>query len=460
MNIQVFADDLTGANATAIRLAYAGFHAVVHLTEPLKLLPKEFDSNGHNSSSTNALSVLGVSSVSSVSKHLDEAHVFNTGSRNMSCTDAVHVLQKYLEPIHMTKDMVSLRIDSTLRGPIAASIDFLLATWPDKIAFVVPAYPSSGRTTKDGIHYVGGIPVHETPAGNDRFSPVRSSDLRVLIGRCSVHSSGCLDLQTVRCGEKAMLDRLFELVESGVRIVLCDAETDEDINSLAHAAASLRRCRTELDILPVDPGPFTSILAELERNAANGVHGNPAVFGVSASIMHNARVQMDYLERDRNVCVFRYTGQAPAEVVQTLRSMTISRPSARALFLRTDMWDLTEPEALLVVKKLPLIVQAVVRAFPSVFGLYFSGGESAQAILAGAGVTSLAMVEELAPLTTLSRPLDGGFVGKWIVTKGGAIGDEAAVSRAISKLHEKIVLCGSSIPNMPEQTAGVKENMI
>ncbi len=54
------------------------------------------------------------------------------------------------------------KTDSTLRGNIGAELSaFLHACGGDMLAFV-PAFPKSRRTTKNGIHYVDGVMLHET----------------------------------------------------------------------------------------------------------------------------------------------------------------------------------------------------------------------------------------------------------------------------------------------------------
>lgn len=366
-------------------------------------------------------------------------HVFNMGTRNASDESA----RALFGDVRGDHPVLAFRIDSTLRGPIGASLGALLTARPDDVAFVVPAYPDSGRTTQDGIHYVHGTPVHETPAGNDPFAPVHASDLRVCVGDRSRFPFLHLPLQSIRGDNQQVTADLRTAIAGGIRVILCDAETNADIDRLAGIAVELAGVGHR--VLPVDPGPFSVAFAT--RLLARPSHPVPTVLAISASVMHNARAQMDYLEHALGLCMVHYSGQTAADVIaqmQTLaarpRGTTTSLPisPATTLLLRTDTWQLGMAEATSVVHRLPDIVHAVIEAFPSLRGFYFSGGEAAATILRGVGVTTLAMEMEVAPLTTMSRPLDGMLRGAYVVTKGGAIGDHRAVVDALVRLHEAV----------------------
>ncbi|MEY4939326.1 MAG: hypothetical protein RIQ93_1061 [Verrucomicrobiota bacterium] len=75
------------------------------------------------------------------------------------------------------------KIDSTLRGPVAAELAALAAAMPNTRILFLPANPNAGRTVRDGILLVNGRPVAETEFGRDPLSPVRESSVaRLLAG--------------------------------------------------------------------------------------------------------------------------------------------------------------------------------------------------------------------------------------------------------------------------------------
>ena len=77
--------------------------------------------------------------------------------------------------------LVYKKIDSTLRGPVAAELAAVLDALPETRLLFAPANPAVGRTVRDGVLLVHGRPVHETDFGRDPICPVRESRLRALL---------------------------------------------------------------------------------------------------------------------------------------------------------------------------------------------------------------------------------------------------------------------------------------
>ena len=78
--------------------------------------------------------------------------------------------------------LVYKKIDSTLRGPVAAELGALADALPKARILFAPANPRVGRTVRDGVLLVRGTPVAETEFARDPMSPVRESAIRRLLG--------------------------------------------------------------------------------------------------------------------------------------------------------------------------------------------------------------------------------------------------------------------------------------
>ena len=78
-------------------------------------------------------------------------------------------------------NLVYKKIDSTLRGPVAAELGAVLAALPGTRLLFAPANPAVGRTVSGGVLLVRDRPVHETEFGRDPVSPVRESRLKALL---------------------------------------------------------------------------------------------------------------------------------------------------------------------------------------------------------------------------------------------------------------------------------------
>lgn len=92
--------------------------------------------------------------------------------------------------------VVLKKTDSALRGNVGAELAAAREAWGGAIHFV-PAYPELGRVTREGVHYVDGVPVGESPFGRDPFEPVRHSVVRDVIAAqtatasCTVAEGAC-----------------------------------------------------------------------------------------------------------------------------------------------------------------------------------------------------------------------------------------------------------------------------
>ena len=74
------------------------------------------------------------------------------------------------------------KIDSTLRGPVAAELAALTSALPGSRVLFLPANPAVGRTVRDGSLLVHGVPVAATEFGRDPVSPVTKSSIRDFSG--------------------------------------------------------------------------------------------------------------------------------------------------------------------------------------------------------------------------------------------------------------------------------------
>jgi uncharacterized protein YgbK (DUF1537 family) len=122
------------------------------------------------------------------------------------------------------------KIDSTLRGNIAAETEALLAERENAIALVVPAHPKNGRVQRGGVLFVDGTPVADTPFGRDLFAPVRSSDVRRHLPDCG---NAVIAAPSLLGGGGALAREIDSAVRAGARAIAIDAETEDDFAAIA-----------------------------------------------------------------------------------------------------------------------------------------------------------------------------------------------------------------------------------
>jgi uncharacterized protein YgbK (DUF1537 family) len=85
------------------------------------------------------------------------------------------------------------KVDSVLRGHVAAEVDAVMKELGLKVALMVPANPLLGRVIRDGRYYVRGKPIQETEFAQDPEYPRKSAGVLELLG-----GSGSFRIQVLK----------------------------------------------------------------------------------------------------------------------------------------------------------------------------------------------------------------------------------------------------------------------
>ena len=289
--VTILADDLTGACDTGCLFAGAGPVAVV--VSPIRAA--------------------------------DDRPVItvDTETRTLPDAAAAHALRDTATRLHarLGAGPVFKKIDSTMRGPVAAEVAALLAHGPPFAgALVCPAFPAQRRVVSHGRLLVDSIPVHESPIARDPGFRGATSDLAALLaGPAPVVA---LSLDDVRAGS----EKIAHLLEQHRgAVVAADAETDDDLASLAQAALSV-------------PGTLAAGSAGLGRamSRALGLHGpavalpaGPARLVVVGSLHPASRAQLRALGR-ADVAVVTVDTLGHGDLAPAIAALEGGRPAVVA----------------------------------------------------------------------------------------------------------------------------------
>lgn len=115
------------------------------------------------------------------------------------------------------------KTDSALRGNIGSELSAVLAATEGQVLHFLPAFPKMGRTTVNGIHYIDGVPIHDSVFGKDPFEPVKCSDIQEMISKQS-------DTRTCVISDGQVLKNPKQPT-----IAVYDARTDEELQTIAVA---------------------------------------------------------------------------------------------------------------------------------------------------------------------------------------------------------------------------------
>ncbi|WP_419905474.1 four-carbon acid sugar kinase family protein [Kiloniella sp.] len=114
------------------------------------------------------------------SKGLADVISIDCGSRSMSEKQAAYAVKQAMK---MMPDaaIILKTIDSTLRGHIKVELKAAYEFSGRKKVVIAPAFPSAGRTTRNGVQLVDGVPVSETSYACDPVHPAKTSRIADLI---------------------------------------------------------------------------------------------------------------------------------------------------------------------------------------------------------------------------------------------------------------------------------------
>lgn len=209
--IGIIADDFTGANDSGVRLAQKGLKSRVILT----------DATDKTEQDNNEIDVW----------------IADTNSRSMNAEEAYQAVLKEVEGLKK-RGVTSFykKIDSTLRGSVAAELKAMQdATALDAI-LVAPSFPSMGRTVENGILYVNGVPVTETEFALDPKTPVLHDSLPDLLAMEGI-GIAVLTREILYGGSPEKW--IKEQVQAGVSWIVCDVTEEADFPLLADLEAKL-----------------------------------------------------------------------------------------------------------------------------------------------------------------------------------------------------------------------------
>lgn len=423
----VIADDLTGANATGVMLKKQGYST----STIMNLLKSELTELGDC-----------------------ECIAFTTDSRGvdkLTAYNRVYNLTKMLEQLNLT--ILCKRIDSTLRGNLGAETDAALdAMGQDYIAIVVPCAPASGRITVGGYMQVNGTILNKTEAALDPKTPIQNALVEDLFLAQTKYRVASLYMKDLTCGKKHLINKIREYAQSGTKIIIFDAITQEDIDLISEAVIE-----SGIHFIAVDPGAFVATLTQ-KLIVPTEASKMQKILVVVGSVNPVAKLQMENFwlaQPVYNVFVetknFLESEEARKKEIERVAEEILSHGDSGRIFSvtvdgiypenRLNFSEYAQKLNISVDEVSELINQSVaeityriLNADNTFSGIYASGGDVTAAICKKCHAIGLNLIDEVIPLAACGSFMKGDFPDKIIVTKGGMTGAPDAINTCIARL--------------------------
>lgn len=430
MKLFIIADDLTGANATSVLLSKSGFKCSSFIDSDL-LTDELLD----------RYDVVAVS----------------TDSRGLTKQEAYQKVEKEVKRVSNKKNIISKRIDSTLRGNIGAEIDAVLDNIDDGVAIVVSSYPDSGRISIGGFLLVDSIPLEKTLVAKDPKCPVKKSRIKEIIQEQTNYKVSEINIQEVFQGEEHLSCRINQLVEEGNKIIVIDALTNSDIDVIAKAS---NKCN--FDIVAVDPGPYTRSLMNAKYEDVPIEQGKKVFFAIG-SVSKTTINQIEYLSAIKSVKIIKVNPmnlikkeEKENEINKALKEIKLNLDSNEINILGiattthesevlnlsdiSSKMNISEEEISNLINEglAEITEKAIELSKSSVGALYTSGGDVTIEVMKKLEVEGIDIKDEVIPLAVYGRFIGGKYDNMPVITKGGLIGDRQTLSKCMDYLLTKI----------------------
>ncbi|HLR60666.1 MAG TPA: four-carbon acid sugar kinase family protein [Pseudogracilibacillus sp.] len=429
MKIGVIADDLTGANATGVRLNKQGFTSATIV----------FNSSIPTSEKIDAL-------------------IIDTDSRYVEDQVIINRVNEAIEDLQSWKaEVICKRIDSTVRGNIGLEIDTVLdAIGEESVAIVVASFPRSGRILSGGYLLVEGVPVQETDVANDTVMPLMKSYVPGIIKSQSKHKVAHIGLEKVLEGVDVLQANINEQIKLGQRIIVIDAVTEEDIEVIAESMVKIKK----KELIPVDPGPLTAAYARAYSSQL--VEKNKIIVTVGSVTSISSR-QLQYLKEKTNSTPVYVSAEKLAsfkstwdeEVERSINKALVQIQKDDVLIITTNKEgdklinlkgiakrENVVPDSLAkrITDGLAKITRRVIeKANVPIHGLFTSGGDVTASLCAVTLASGIKLEDEVLPLVAYGMLLDGHLPKLPIVTKGGMVGDKDTIYECVKYLQTKTI---------------------
>ena len=395
----IIADDLTGSSDSGIQFFKAGYSASV---------------------------IFDPASLASLEKTVA---VLDTETRNVPEEQSVEILEnmaKHLLPFR-GKRVFYKKVDSTLRGNIAAEVKVLREKLQLPLTVFAPSYPGNGRTARNGLLLVNGLPVASTAAGQDPRKPVKTSSLVETLEGGEGIPVRHIALKEIR------QYRIPEIMRATGRkgVFSCDAETEDDLRWIVDGTTE--EVPRE-DVLWVGSAGLAGALAVsslpvlLVVGSLNPLSILQAEHIIKEKIAFPVILHVSSLLSSREEEKQRVIKEAKDLLLRGKNTLLISSLE-KTQFGQGAKGDVGEA----ICKSLASAVSDILNSLP-VSGLFLTGGEVAVWVVRALGAGGIDLVKEVEPGIPLVRLLDGPHAGLPMVTKAGGFGFEETMAGCIAEL--------------------------
>lgn len=422
--LAVIADDLTGANDTALQFAKRGISTCVWIDD------RRDDASWRSA----------------------DVVVLNTDSRDMKKDEAYKTVRE--AALLLKRRCVKLvykKVDSTLRGNFGAEVAAVDDVFAPDLVVIAPAFPQNQRVTIGGYHLLEGVPIELTEIANAPTTPVRESCIANLIAEQAGRRTALVSLATIKRGSAAVCREIEACMARGERWLIFDVALE------AHFETILRSLPRDREVLWVGSAGLANHLPVLcdwqPRRMVAARMREGAALVVAGSVSHKTQAQIAALKARPDVRfvvidVSALLDNRQAEIGRCTEEIVSGVRKGQDILLASGAADSDVASAVRAGRRQGMNGKAV-SAYTAASiarivgaldtgafaGLVLTGGDTASHVLRALEAEAIEVLAEVAVGIPLGRIKGGRCDGMSVVTKAGAFGESDCLIKALAQMR-------------------------
>lgn len=424
IKLAVIADDLTGANDTALQFAKRNINSSVEIN----FMQSEFSED-------------------------KEVIVADTDSRDLDKQRAYQKVKSICEEIFKYNiKCIYKKVDSTLRGNLGAEIKAVDDVFNPDIVIIAPAYPANQRVTIGGYHLLEGKPIELTEIAHAPKTPVKKSYLPAILQEQVNEDIAVVDFKLLRQGVEFTTMKINEFINKGKRWLVCDIIEEENFITLMDAVREYK------NILWVGSAGLAEYLPYFYRWAGNKELSmnkrKGAVLVCAGSVSHTTQKQVQTLLNQREISLVkidmaRLLENKDVELLEKSRKINELIRQQQNILLATAQSDDDVKKAVAVGRKYNLSGKEISEKIADIIaeliknvevnklsGMVLTGGDIAVHICRAIGVNSIKVISEIDSGVPLGYIESENLEKLFIVTKAGAFGKPDVFIKSIQAIEQ------------------------
>lgn len=376
--IVMIADDLSGAADCAVSCAVQGLHTVVQLSE---------------ASSSESTQVLAI----------------DTATRSMPADRAAATVERIIAMYeHAPGRVLFKKLDSLLRGHIGPELAAMRYRRTPAAIVMAPALPGQGRTTIGGCQWLNG-------------TRLANADAPKMLEAAGLTSAG-VDLSLVRGGSLQLAIKMAELAGQHDALV-CDAETEADLRTIAAAIAALPHAGWDGATIWAGSSGLARHIPEAMGMAGASRPVEEPRFRRPILVVVGSRSPLAHEQADE---AGRSSGMTRAIHSAALANALDSGKDVMAVI---DSSDQTTEDPRLCAD----LASWISPHMDKVGALIATGGETARAVLTASDITGLRLLREVEPGVPIAVSIGARQIP--VITKSGSFGNRATLAHCVQVLR-------------------------